>query len=648
MMWKRALILLSASMLIFAFHPAVSHAQPLTLTIQLQAPDTLRIPSTIALLESTPFYDSPSFDDDNSVGVIAPQDGIKVLGGEFTWSRGSSWWKIQTWLGEKWIHPNAWDVDIPPPPRLSLFDETPIYASKNDKLQPSAVLSPQEVQVVDAEKQWFYSNDPNEKKWIKIHTSWLGDQWVHLPVNQIGYVNPVDYYFYYGYQYVMDLPVFNGGAYYGGNRFVSAQLQSQTVHVTGEFVTVYDKNYQVEMPNGTKFVFEKGMLIEKISEEVALKTNTPLFSLPFGGLTSIITTLKPQTVKAFEKIKDSTMYHVRTELGEGWVSSYYAEPENPTPTQATIELKGDTQLSILPRSGFQINGAKLTNQTVKPTVSWKDEENNLWYQLQTKDGNAWFTIDPKVDQIHMPDDDSLFQLHYQQSLEATIKVFDQRLFYYGIDVGYMKEGQPYLSTSYLAQQFNYSVVMDDKLGTMTFSQENGYSFHVKLAKAEAVTFWKGKEQEKMKLTVAPEQIGGVAYLSGKDASTLLGANIDWFKNKEYFYLFTDVYGLDEAKQVPQTKDNKLTISAYMYDRIVGIYDAQPSLLPKLSVYNSSGKESEAKAPTITDKGTITPNYKLFVQSQSTPLQAGDNAVTAAIKLGSRIIWQQDYTVQGAK
>jgi hypothetical protein len=115
-------------------------------------------------------------------------------------------WKITTWLGPEWISPDPWNVDVPPPKKISLFIDTPVYSTKDDSKAPSVTLPPQKVQVLKAEKQWFYSNNKNEKKWLYIHTAHYGDKWVYLPVERIGYIKPVDYFFYYANQTLLDDP----------------------------------------------------------------------------------------------------------------------------------------------------------------------------------------------------------------------------------------------------------------------------------------------------------------------------------------------------------------------------------------------------------------------------------------------------------
>ncbi|MFD0694562.1 hypothetical protein ACFQZT_10705 [Paenibacillus sp. GCM10027628] len=614
---------------------------------QLQEPDTLRIPPVISLLAATPFYNSPNENEGEQEGWLAPQDSVKVLAGEVKWSRGKSWWKIQTWLGEKYISPDPWNVDVPAPPKLALFEETPIYASKNAKSKPSATLAPQEVQVVGAEKQWFYSNNEQDKKWLQIHTTWLGDQWVQLPAAKIGYVKPADYYVYYDGGWIMDSPEFGLNTYSPDLRYTSPpHLNRQVVHVTGEFVTPYDTNYQIATEQGPKFVSAKGVPIVKTSVPVVLKSKTALFSTPYSDISSVITMLNPQTLTSFEKFKDMELYHVHTELGDGWVQPYYSEPVDTKPAQVSIELKGETQLYRLPKDSFQINGAVLKNQTVQPSLTWNDELQRVWYQLQTKDGIVWFMFDPRTDVVHEPDGSPLVQLTYQGSNVVTVTVDGERL-RYADDVGYVKGGQPYLSVSFLSYALQF--VRESGPDEIAFTHKDGYSFRIHKGQSEAVTYWKGTRQEKVNLREAPTWVNDEVYLNTEDVCRLMGASIDWFKSGDRFYIFTDDYSASPSSLTATTKDPSLRAVAYIFDRKDGWYDGQPSLRPHLTLSNQSQSATAIASSSEEEKGQLSSwfagkRYIWFRQYQSADLEAGINKLLAAVKIGSRIVWQQAYPV----
>lgn len=373
---------------------AVSASEPAPDTydfIRLLSPDHPRIPSVISLLADTPMFDNPTtLDESQAIGMLSPQEGVQVLGSEHGWARGRSWWKISTLFGPKWISPEPWNVDVPPPDRITLTVETPLYATQDDTTEPTAVLTPQEVKVTGAQKQWFYSNDPSEKRWIRIQTSWLGQQWVHLPVSRVGHVSPVDRYEYYAMQYLLPDPSDNGPLYsMAGPRFKS--LVNETVHITGEYKNVYDTWYQVETPDGPRYVWEKGIPVTRQTETVTLKSETPLLANPQNYNQQVLV-LPPQTVTAFEKVTGTTMYHIQTELGDAWVDPSYSEPTNTMKSDVKLELLQPQLLYRFPHQRFELTGFTLRAGTVQPTAVWTSPEGATWYLLESNAGKVWFTV----------------------------------------------------------------------------------------------------------------------------------------------------------------------------------------------------------------------------------------------------------------
>lgn len=651
-MWKKIAMIAAVGLQLFVWRSGAVRAEA---DVRVQEPDTLRIPPAIALLAKTPFYDSPEDESDGGkpAGWLAPQDSVQVLGGEYKWARGKSWWKIQTWLGEKWISPDPWTVDIQAPPKLTLFADTPLYASQNDKQEPSAELAPQEVEVVGAEKQWFYSNDPNERKWIKIRTTWIGDQWVHLPVNRIGYVKPVDYYMYYsGYSMwsgatdrpVYAVPLLNQFA--GSTTRIAATIGAGTAHITGEFVTVYDTNYQVETVNGPAYIFERGTPVDKVDEAVKLPTRTALFSVPWDG-TKVIAILQPQTVKAFERMHETNTYHVHTEFGDGWINMYDAEPVDPTPANGlSIDLNGNTPLYILPSDSLPMNGASISGKTVRPVAYWQEKGGYIWYKMQTNDGIAWFHIDPNVDRIHLNDGEPLAQIVYQTTLIGTVTVDGGKLNVYGEPVGWMNGDTPYIGVRYLQGLFRYTPERADDDSSLLLRNDSGYSLRIAPGSREAVTYWNGKEVGRVQLREAPQQADDALYLSGGDVETLFGATIDWFKNRSHFYLFADEFAVDPSQPPAAATGMQLRASAYTYNRMMDYYTGQPAVAPVLNVYNRTTARA-ADGYTTKDNGTLNWRYRWSEQSAIAALQPGRNELTASVTVGARVLWRQNWAVTEA-
>jgi hypothetical protein len=80
------------------------------------------------------------------------------------------------------------------PPFITLFENTPLYPVPDETVDPWASLTPQDVETVEAENDWYItpqSGDP-VKRWIKIKTTWLGEMWIYLDYNRIGTVKSAD------------------------------------------------------------------------------------------------------------------------------------------------------------------------------------------------------------------------------------------------------------------------------------------------------------------------------------------------------------------------------------------------------------------------------------------------------------------------
>lgn len=396
-MKTKLILTLAALLLLYPLAPvrAADSAPPGSerkVMFQSFPPESLLIPASIAISESTPFYNDP---DDSvtgkSEGILGPQEGIRVLLGERGWARGKCWWKIDTYLGPKWISPQPWTVDVPLPKHITLFTDTPLYADKDASGEPTAVLSPQEVTVTGGENQWFYTNDPEEMKWIRVQTSWLGEQWVQLPVRKIGYIQPVDRYAYYSGDTLLNDPTYIGPvASMAGPLFRWAL--GETFHVTGEYVNVYDSAYRVETPYGTRYVTAPGIPIVREEQKLVLSSDTPVFRSPVNwhGLAPVV---HPQTLTSYERAEAFTMYHVRTSWGEVWVNPNLSEPLDVVRLNGSIQLDGRHTLYQFPYNNFQTEFV-VDGPSVHPSVSWTDQSGAIWYRLDSPDGKQWIRQEP--------------------------------------------------------------------------------------------------------------------------------------------------------------------------------------------------------------------------------------------------------------
>ncbi|MDF2715994.1 MAG: hypothetical protein K0R28_2919 [Paenibacillus sp.] len=642
-MWRKRMILAAVAVIPLLGFQLAGNASASTESVGMRVfePDTLRIPAVISLLARTPTYADPAGE---TTGWLEAQDGIRVIRGEYGWSRGHSWWRVSTPEGENWIHPEPWNVDVPPPGKLTLFEETPVYASRDESAGPTAVLAPQEAVVTGAQKQWFYANGPQEKRWVRIRTSWLGDQWVHLPVKRIGYVKPADYYVYHLSEVLLDDPNYEGPmGSMAGPKFESAL--NRTMRVTGEFVSAYDRRYQVETEKGPKYTLEQGRPVVRVDEPVTLKTDTPAYGA-LGYQSGWMTVLEPQTLAAFEKLEGSTVYHVHTELGDRWIDTADSEPADTIEADFAIELSGPHELFRFPGGRFQIAGATLSDRIVRPSAYWVDKEETLWYVLRTGTGTAWFKLNPARDRIRPLTGMPTAQIAFRETVLDTVKVNGTELSVRGTAIGYLKEGTPYLSLRYLAERFGFREEGEENPRSVTLaSVTEPYSFRLQPGSTEAATFWDGKEEERLMLREAPVEADGDIWLNGEDAQHMAGLSIDWFEGGQFFYLFRDEYDV-ELPDLPATAHGEtLNISAYRYERWIGPNYAKPKASPLLTIRSRTiGADGAVTDGAATNIGK--PDYQtaLVRQSASAGLAPGANAFTMEVKVGSRILARQDAEV----
>jgi hypothetical protein len=642
-MIKRFLIAAITILILFTGQQGSITSAEVNVGTYVYPPDTLRIPATISLLAETPYFTNPSITDIQPLGTFLEHAEVSVIAGAYSWSRGKSWWKVASPDGPVWISPDPWNVVIPPPEKVMLFEDTPIYAIKDDSINPTTILPAQELQVTGADKMWFYTNDPNEKRWIRIHTDTFGEQWVHLPVKRIGYIKPVDYLVYYSNQTLLNDPNYEGPlGSKAGPLFKS--VINQTVHVTGEYVTVYNTSYQVETDQGLKYVLEKGRNVVRTNEKVTLTSDTPLFIYP-NQQVAWMTVLQPQTLDAFEKFENSTVYHVHTELYDGWINTAYFEPAELIKTDYDIELNGPHELYRFPNNWFQITGASIDDRKVQPTGYWKDAEGTEWYLLETKIGKAWFQMNYAKDRVHPNDGTPTMQVTFKETILDTVNVKGKDLLVSGTTIGYMKDESPYLSLDYLTKRFGYELVAEDQSNIVAHSKQTpGYSFRLNPLNGEVRTYWNDQAEENFTLQEAPMILDGYIWLKGDDAQRIFGISIDWWTNDfQNFYLFSDEYQVHLPTLPTAVTSHSLNMIANRFQRTVGQNDAKPKELLQLNVRNHSGSQEINWISKETDLGRRS-SYNFFQQSGTIPLLQGTNSITVEFKIGARILARQYFNV----
>ncbi|RKN86136.1 hypothetical protein [Paenibacillus ginsengarvi] len=645
-MAKRIILFVMGMVILIACQPGtiLAEYQPKAF---VYPPDTLRIPGAITLLAETPYYANPS-DTEAPIGSFSSQAELRVLAGAYTWTQAQSWWKVESPNGPVWIYPLPWTLVIPPPERVMLFKDTSLYEERKVTSAFVNTASSQEMRVTEADPMWFYTNDPNEKHWLRIWAGDLGERWVFLPVNQIGYMKPVDYYAYYMNQTLLDNPNYSGPLVSkAGPIFPS--LLNQTVHVTGEYVTVYATSYLIETVEGVKYAKENGRKVIRGKESLTVKSDTPLYAIP-GVSAAWMPILPPQTVEAFEKMEDAPLYHIRTEVGDVWINTEDSEPTDWVEPDYSIELRGTHALYRFPKSQFQIRGASLEGRTVQPKGYWRDADGTDWYLLETKLGNVWITSNPVQDRLHPRNGTPSTYVTYKQTILDTVQVKGRELTVGKTPIGYMSEDQlTYFSLDYLIQRFGYEqeegLLADIAIRSIQPSSQ--YSIRLNPQSGEATTYWADQEAERFTLQHSLVVQDGHYWIEGEDAQRLFGLSMDWWSSGETFYLFSDEYEVELSPLPKSARVSGLNYIVNRYERPVGPHDAKPKEPLQFLITNRTLSSSAQwdYSETVSVAGNL-PRVNRIQQKGVIPVTEGTNQLHIVVKIGSKILANQAATIAG--
>ncbi|WP_240420808.1 hypothetical protein [Paenibacillus periandrae] len=282
------------------------------------------------------------------------------------------------------------------PPIITLFENTPLYPGPDESVDPSSIIAPQDVEAVEAEKDWYVtaqSGDPG-KRWIKIKTTWLGEMWIHLDYNRIGTVKQAD----------TNIALIWPAALYTEPvkaALTDVVLSPQTVHCNAMFITPGGNSaYRIETSwLGDQWLVNPNYILldmEILNREMKLPTET--LRLEDWDTAHRMQSpaeahfIPPQTVFALEKTV-SGEYHVRAEDGSTfWVNPAYAQPVGTKEINETIELSKNTLVHLVPTASLPIFGA-LTPQKVKAFQQWDDPDGKRWYRIHSWNGDLWILPD---------------------------------------------------------------------------------------------------------------------------------------------------------------------------------------------------------------------------------------------------------------
>ncbi|WNF37319.1 SpoIID/LytB domain-containing protein [Bacillaceae bacterium IKA-2] len=236
--------------------------------------------------ENTSIYSSPT--SQVASGAISPQNVTPLR-------KWGDWYEIKTWLGPKWIKPNALllgGID-----RISesitLTEVAEIFHSPLDNQRRSSVS----VQKVTATHQW---ND-----WYRIET-WLGAMWMKPEAAIIG-----------------EVVAHPEGLYVTGNtslyRSPTAKSSSGAIAPQNvETISKWGEWYQINTWLGPKWIKPTAPLlggIKQVSETISLTKKTQMYNSPLDSQHQ--SALAVQKVTATHQWND--WYRINTWLGPQWI-----------------------------------------------------------------------------------------------------------------------------------------------------------------------------------------------------------------------------------------------------------------------------------------------------------------------------------------
>jgi hypothetical protein len=669
-MWNKGMLVAVAAFITFSgFGGWAPKAKADAMLGGPYGPEGIRIPGSIELLADTPYYASPDQPDDKPEGVFAPQT-VKVIKAEAAWSVSFSQWEIETMFGPRWIRPKPWEIDIAPPERITLVEETPLYRSKSERGGPVVSLSPQEVQVTGAEKQWFYTNQKDSKAWIQVHTTWLGDLWAHIPVNKIGTVEKVRQRRAH-YTDEMASPDLGTAMSTGDS---SPDPSVQIVHLKGdypivaEYTTIYDRAYQVQTDNGPVWTRDAGIGILDTNETLELTTETPLFENIWNGPSSKeIALLRGEKVTAFEKVEQplwsgrgpypmwwsgSTWYHVRTSKGTGWINNRYGEPASAVPVHWKVDVREQRELLRYPGVSFETSTLLLRQQTVEATAAWDDPNGNKWLRVAADGHTGWIQMEvwsALPDRIWDEDADTALQISMTAPDYVGILPSDDNGFklYNQEKIGYSEDGKDYFEAVRLARELGFKTEKLTYADAVRFSQGD-YAFVLENGFDNALIYWKGSVRRSVKLLEHPRRTGDGWYVNLRDLRSLLG--LTGVISRDNSGLYEKMYNVEQGRLPTVSKDGRLEIQAFLYDP-TSYLESNGGRMPVLLSIDENGDQGgedlvsrEEAVISGTDRGGDAQTL-LYRLTASRPLSPGTHQVDLVLRVGERIVWSQTITVK---
>ncbi|WP_078429743.1 L,D-transpeptidase [Alkalihalobacterium alkalinitrilicum] len=312
------------------------------------------INKTITVLERTHLYNQPNTSSRTSA-VLNPQS-VRAT------EKLSNWYKINTWMGPRWIPSNnTIDGTIKNiSQKLTLTENARLHNQPIANTRRSEVLRPQMVQ---ATGEW--------NGWYRVNT-WLGSKWIKPSNVIVGEIKSIS-----------QKITLTQNTYLHNQPFTNTRrselLRPQTVQATGEWNGWYRINTWV----GPKWIKPSNAIvgeIKQISQIITLTQNTYLHNQPFDN-TRRSDLLRPQTVQATGEWNG--WYRINTWVGPKWIKPANAIVGEIKQISQSITLTQNTHLHNQPFANTR-RSEVLGPQTVQATGEW-----NGWYRINTWVGSKW-------------------------------------------------------------------------------------------------------------------------------------------------------------------------------------------------------------------------------------------------------------------
>ncbi|WP_248927416.1 YobA family protein [Paenibacillus hamazuiensis] len=251
-------------------------------------------PAKLTVLEDTPVYDAKS-DENDPVGVIAAIQSVRVTGADRDELASSDpsepgWYRVQTWLGEKWLRsgPSIVNGDYSAGELLVTFPgEMDVYDRPAEDGKNGARLSPQTVSAIGrlvvcndagdigkASRSASSASSTNCQRWFHILTG-QGEKWIH----------PAKAVEQYGSNRAKNLPSMSGSEGYSQLSSKIPKLEPLFARLGVEALTVYREK-------GSNYLEVRKLYHhrEKLTEEEAEALKKALFEEIGGTFPLSITT----------------------------------------------------------------------------------------------------------------------------------------------------------------------------------------------------------------------------------------------------------------------------------------------------------------------------------------------------------------------